>query len=466
MTAKPTSIDLYTYNVFFGDCFLLIFHYPDKSQRSVLIDFGSTGKGRPAADTSENDPSDDVSTGARLVDIAKHINATCGQKLDVVVATHRHKDHIYGFGLKDAAKLIMDCEPSVVIQPWTEDPKDNRDFSRKKVGVDKNAFAAAPKPSFTAMLDDMHDVSEAIYAEAAHLGDADRYNRTVNPIVRENILFAADDNKKIPNGSAIKNLQRMSPDPHYVHYGYAKVNWNKLLPGVKVRILGPPLLEDYPKIAGATTTSDEFWSLLAVNRYFWGILAATNSPTVDGEGFNPPLFEASKTIKKDRPANMRWFIRRLRDLRASQLLELVGFVDNALNNTSVILHFEVGDQKLLFPGDAQIENWQFLLLQAASDPKLKALLADTTLYKVGHHGSRNATPKSIWHGFDRVVSKKTPKDRLLKTVVSTMSGKHGKSENTVVPLKKLIDTLRTESDLTDTEEFTGTFFKKITIAIA
>ncbi len=462
-TGKPISIDLYTYNVFFGDCFLLIFNYDDSTHRSVLIDFGSTGKGTPGDEARAN--TEETTTGERLLEVAKHIDETCGHKLNVVIATHRHKDHIYGFGLREAGKIILGCNPDTVIQPWTENPADNRDFSKKKnVAVDQQSFAANPRKSFTSMLNDMHSVAASIEAEALHLSDESKYTKTIHPTLRDNILFAADDNKKIPNASAIKNLQSMN-DPHYVHYDYKKVKWDKLLPGVKVRILGPPLLEEYPAMAGATTSSDEFWSLLAVNKFFWGILAATNRPEVEGDGFNPPLFEPQKAIRRDRPPNVRWFIRRLREIRATQLLELVGFVDNALNNTSVIMHFEVGDQKMLFPGDAQIENWQFLLSAMDKDPGLKLLLADTTLYKVGHHGSRNATPRSIWNGFKNVKNKKVAKDKLLKTVVSTMSGKHGKSENTVVPLKKLIDTMKAQSDLTDTETFVDTFFKKISIKI-
>src|SRR3984885_8383923 len=58
--------------------------------------------------------------------------------------------------------------------------------------------------------------------------------------------------------------------------------------------------------------------------------------------------------------------------------------------------------KLLFPGDAQIENWQFALQQN----KYRSLLSSVNLYKVGHHGSRNATPKSLWKLFKNKSEKK------------------------------------------------------------
>ena len=38
---RPSKLTIRSYQVGFGDCFLLTFHYPDRP-RSVLIDFGST----------------------------------------------------------------------------------------------------------------------------------------------------------------------------------------------------------------------------------------------------------------------------------------------------------------------------------------------------------------------------------------------------------------------------------------
>ncbi len=467
---KPTKLELVTYNVYFGDCFLLIFHYADGSQRSVLIDFGSTGKGKPGhspEDTGETDDADERnadSTGARLLRVAKDIKERTGGKLDVVVATHRHKDHIYGFGLKEAGKIILGLDPETVIQPWTENPLDNRDLARKVAQMDADQFRENDQKHFAETLDDMQIVSAAIQSEAQHLGDKSFFNKTIDRTLQDRIVFAANDNKKIRNMAATRNLQKMK-DPHYVHFGYSKVNWNTILPGVKVRILGPPLLEDYPKIATATNTSDEFWSLMAMNKFFWGVLAATNNVGVDGAHAREPIFSKDKIIANaNRPANLRWFIRRLRSIRAEQLLGLVRFVDRALNNTSVILLFEAGDQKLLFPGDAQIENWQFLLDAANKDPALKKLLEDTTLYKVGHHGSRNATPKSLWNDFKNRTTLPAKKSRL-KTVVSTMKGKHGESEDTIVPLPRMVEAMKKESNYISTEEIEEGFAQSIEIPI-
>ena len=53
-------------------------------------------------------------------------------------------------------------------------------------------------------------------------------------------------------------------------------------------------------------------------------------------------------------------------------------LDDQMNNTSLILLFEVFGKKLLFPGDAQIENWSYALQDAPDAAKTRALLAEST----------------------------------------------------------------------------------------
>ena len=77
-----------------------------------------------------------------------------------------------------------------------------------------------------------------------------------------------------------------------------------------------------------------------------------------------------------------------------------------------------------------------------------ALLADVDFYKVGHHGSRNATPrKLLWENFRK------RKGRQLKTMMSTMPGKHGtKKSKTEVPRETLLTALKSESQLLNTDD--------------
>src|SRR6516162_197366 len=114
MAKAPTRATIRTYHVGFGDCFLISFQYARKSERHVLIDFGSTGfpKGVPKS---------------RMMEIAEDIKQRTGGKLHAVVATHRHRDHISGFATAKARNgtgdIIKSLKPDLVVQPWTEDPK-------------------------------------------------------------------------------------------------------------------------------------------------------------------------------------------------------------------------------------------------------------------------------------------------------------------------------------------------------
>jgi hypothetical protein len=149
------------------------------------------------------------------------------------------------------------------------------------------------------------------------------------------------------------------------------------------------------------------------------------------------------------PDHARWLRDHVRAVRAETLLGIVRSLDKQMNNTSLILVFEVGGARLLFPGDAQLENWQYALENA----EYRKLLATTTLYKVGHHGSRNATPKEgLWKHFTKRSAKKDRVGRMW-SIVSTMANKHGTTEATKVPRKTLVDALEQETNFRTTQDF-------------
>ena len=63
-------------------------------------------------------------------------------------------------------------------------------------------------------------------------------------------------------------------------------------------------------------------------------------------------------------------------------------LDKAVNGTSLMLMLQVGAAYLLLPGDAQWGTWR----AALANPEWRSLIGRTTFYKIGHHGSHNATP--------------------------------------------------------------------------
>ena len=151
------------------------------------------------------------------------------------------------------------------------------------------------------------------------------------------------------------------------------------------------------------------------------------------------------------PRNVRWLADRTKQVQGEQMLQIVRILDKQMNNTSLILLFQARKKTLLFPGDAQIENWEFALSKKAN----LQLLQSVDMYKVGHHGSLNATPKILWAAFKKRGGQS--KRGRLKTVLSTMPGKHGtEAAKTEVPRRTLLNALQTESELHSTHSLKPT----------
>ena len=419
-SVKPHSITIHCYNVGFGDCFLVTFHYKtstnDERDRHVLIDFGSTSA--PEAFAKDKN---------LMVKIAQDIAHKCGgKKLDAVVATHRHKDHISGFATakngKSSGDVIRALNPDVVIQPWTEDPDAEPDAL-----VPVNAPGKAVQ-NFVGALRNMHSVAQTAF----DIGMSG--TRGYSKALKNQLSFLGGNN--LANRSAIENLMTIGKKRMYVHFG-SKTGLEKVLPGVTTQVLGPPTLRQTETIRRqASRNKDEFWHF----SQFWGFqaLAAGRPSTAK------VLFPRAETKSiRSAPPEIRWFLDHARSVRGELLLGIVRALDKAMNNTSVVVLFETGSKRLLFPGDAQLENWSFALQRLKDEGKLKSL-EEVDLYKVGHHGSLNATPKSLW----RMLKKRGPvsKKNRLQSIMSTKPGKHGSvASGTEVPRKKLVDALESDS---------------------
>jgi hypothetical protein len=471
--AKPYQLRIRMYNVGFGDCFLLTFFYKTggRRERHVLIDYGSTAA--------------PVGRESTMGEVAKLIKVATGGRLDAVVATHRHADHISGFATsngKGTGDVIASIAgEALVIQPWTEDPALPTD-ARKPLPAKTKASGQALAAFHVQSLEAMHTIAAAVRNAARNLdegamdAEADDERTVVSAAqgeegsaapaeapalpagralrpqlgagkqLRERLGFLGETNLK--NLSAIKNLQSMSKRREFLFYGAKTALEGKVLPGVKVHVLGPPTIEQHEAmLKQRSKDANEFWQLQA---------AAT---TVTAQKTSRKLFPRAASVQGDSlPMSARWFVRRVRAIQAQQLLELVRIVDNAMNNTSLILLFEIGDKLLLFPGDAQIENWEYVLRYAKDREKKLALLRDVEVYKVGHHGSLNATPKTLWKLFG-----KKPK---LTTMMSTRPGKHGNPRvSTEVPRSTLVDQLKTRSHLHTTTELKKAPFDEVVVAL-
>ena len=428
-TTPPITATIFAYQVGFGDCFLLRFTYPDSTKRHLLIDFGTTKL--PNGFNSSH-----------MIDVANDIKAKCGGKLDIVVATHRHADHISGFATKadrsGPGDIIRSLKPSIVLQPWTEALNAPEDSLGPVSPLDKKNFVRR-KATLKAM-------DAAARAAVDSLKSPNFNSRAMQGLV-DRIAFIGEDN--ISNVLAVKNLATMAETNVYGFHG-CDPGFAALLPGIKTDVLGPPTLRQTETIRKQRSRDkDEFWHL-APKR----IAAA-----VGAEAGQARLFPDAPTINRHKPiAEQRWLIERIDSANAEQLLGIVTALDDQMNNTSLILLFRAGSKTILFPGDAQLENWEYAL-----QSPLAGLLDSVDVYKVGHHGSLNATPKSLWKRFSKRGNKKR-KDRLT-SVMSTLKDHHGHEDrNTEVPRRTLVAALKSESTLHETEDLPNNqLYKEVTI---
>jgi len=325
------------YNVGFGDCFLLRFPHEDED-RTVLVDCGSHFKGKGPRPMSEV-----------VEQVIGDVTVEGKARIDVVIATHRHQDHVSGFG--DAAWKNVDV--GEVWLPWTEHPTDPearriRETQSRKAKAIHKALKLAAAPSR------LVELAENSLTNAAAMTMLKR-GFSGNPRLRY-----------LP----AKSRSRRTFRP-------------KLLPGVTVHAMGPsrdpdvirdmnpPKGESYLRLttgAGARRIASPFDESFRI---------AMRSAVARR------LFEATDFDAADRKA-----IERIAD---EDPLALVVALDKAVNGTSLLLMFEMGDQFLLFPGDAQWGTWQ----SALEDDVWRELIEKTTFLKVGHHGSHNSTPKDL-----------------------------------------------------------------------
>jgi hypothetical protein len=421
-TPKPEHVHVRMYQVGFGDCFLVTFVYgaalPDgRDRRHVLIDFGSSH--RPASG-----PRALIGQAANL--LAEHT----GGVIDVVVATHRHRDHLSGFGAEDAQPLLAQLQPSLVVRPWTDDPGLAADATKPRGDERRFAAGLATGQEFAALL-------------AQRAGKEDR--RSLRGAVAAMAL------EQLPNQEAIQQLEQWADGGRgeYLAAGMA-TRMEQVVPGIRVRVLGPPTIADAPEMVRARANDPEYW--LAYRRQ----LASAPEAVFRADARTDLGGDADGDLGLGEPGGaaiaaelgpVSWLIERINRQQLNSLLRIVRTVDDALNNTSLILLIDAGDRRMLFPGDAQIENWSWALRNAPNAVQLRNLLRGVDLYKVGHHGSRNATPKSLF----RLWGEDPDPSRPITALMSTLRNVHGESEATRVPRSTLVAALGRRMTLLTTD---------------
>jgi beta-lactamase superfamily II metal-dependent hydrolase len=383
------------FRVGFGDFFLLTVP-TGGGPRHILIDCGVHAK--------------DLGT---IRDAVEQMAKDCGSKLSLVIMTHRHADHISGFGR--CSDIFSQFTVDRVWMPWFEDPA--------------NKTATAFQASLTAM------ASRLSIGLAARVDEASRQLASMADNITGAMPAAGDMSS---NQKALDVLHRGFKNTAEYHYYKAgdepTVPKDLLDAGLSAQILGPPI--DPALISQMNYRSQQY--------------LAESVPSADK---TIRLFsDAFHADSKEYPAEAFKFytagqIAKLIDSSQPDVLAAQAkAADNTLNNQSLVILFSFAGKTLLFAGDAQWGNWEnFLYGGRYGTPghteiteNAKAILGKIDFYKVGHHGSTNATPKDAvaamrlgcvgmcstqLHAYNEV-----PREPLLQALGARMNGQLARSD--------------------------------------
>jgi beta-lactamase superfamily II metal-dependent hydrolase len=345
-SAGPRQIALRMYNVGFGDCFLL--RIPtEHGERRVLVDCGfhSQGKG-------------DFSDKELVETIKGHLN---GEGLHVVVATHRHQDHISGFGERG---LWAGVAVEEVWLPFTVNPDAWRDEPALRAWQGLMSAATAMCDANGALLPAARAALSARDAEEQSAVAFMLWNARANEPAIDNLLrgFRRADGRP--------SARRFLPEKG----DYPTQFESPVLPGVKVHVLGPPTDPGMRKSKKVPAT--------------WAFDVA--SAGMPGTTLDSPFSDEWRVPVGTLPASRPFVDKSLEAIRLfnDDLLYSAQALDGFLNGESLVLVLECGAARLLLPGDAEVGAWMSIL----ANPRALELAASATFVKIGHHGSHNATP--------------------------------------------------------------------------
>jgi hypothetical protein len=327
------------YNVGFGDAFLLFIPTSD-GPRTVLVDCGVHPNG-------VKNPMKKV-----VADILASVPGGHRPRIDVVVASHRHADHVSGFALKAWA----DVEVGEVWMPWTEERGNGPADALRKA---------------------QHRLAVALARG--------RTGATAIGWFAINSLSNADAEKTLLTGFLGSPQRRYLPEPDRSKRSFT----TPVLPGVTVHALGP---SHRPETIAAMDPPEDFFRPLQRAARGASGNGAEASPDLVTPVFGP-RFQCS-------PAEYHARFRELaahadeKELRKRAETDFFGTataLEDAINGTSLVLVLEFGEHRILLGGDAEWGTWSEIL----EDEEWRDLLRRTTVYKVSHHGSFNGTPRSF-----------------------------------------------------------------------
>lgn len=452
------SLVVRMYRNLLGDCFLIRVGEQGGPERRILIDCGILqGLGKSEDGTRPSGPDRIRAVADDIRKTCDSGSDGAGAFVDLLVVTHQHFDHVGGFIQARDILLDGGLRFGELWMAWTEDPIDadgkaiNARLDARKSALVKlvDALGAAASLESGDTAASMSDDGRTYAPLRERLGP---FADFIGPLESDGLGLAEPRLRMATVFAEIKNkagkVRYLSPGDVVQTPGTAPLT---------AVVLGPPrdwalLRKDLPSAGADKETylaeqSLAHWFLPAAEagpppseagaedlarsspfaRRYW---EDTTMAAVLAAGGEPPTAEAARPARwlydhyyrvepgqagktgngpaatgpakaggKDEPTPPDQRFRRIDGAWMDAATSLALDLDSDTNNTSLVLAFRLPDGDfMLFAADAQVGNWLSWHNQtyAVGDTPLNAtaILNRTRLYKVGHHGSHNATLRS------------------------------------------------------------------------
>lgn len=325
------------FDVGLGDCIYCRIPRAHRDGRDfhILIDCGTLSSTDYLSAAIEN-----------LKPLLPKIDGKC--RVDLLVVTHEHKDHMTGFGMK----LWSDFSFGAI---WMSSAMDLNHPEAKRAKK-LHSFA-------TAAMEHALRLNLALGPQLTELAAAMALNENAMTMLRETL----------PKASNIKAI--------YVHSKSTKKELALPLKDAKISVLGPERDIDFYYLGEEGDPSLRH----TLDFIDTGLTHVGAAVPETGAIPQPDNIDSAD----------------FRHLRSRMLSAALAFADldgKVCNNTSVVLLIEWNDKRLLFVGDAEWDgaykegskgNCSWNVMWNLRKEKLEGALA---FLKIGHHGSVNATP--------------------------------------------------------------------------
>jgi hypothetical protein len=369
--ARRATIRMYRLGV--GDCFLVSFPQDGREDFRILIDCGvhqaQSGGSR------------------RIKESVQDLNKITKGRIDVVVGTHEHQDHLSGF--PEVRSVLGEGCAGELWAAWTENEDD--------------AFAKGLRTKKDKALTALYGAQTRM-----QLAGADEKGAQLASLLG---FFGDESGPRLKTfGTALRSL---STKVRYLEPGAPPIEIVE--DQVRAFVLGPPRRKEL--LDQSDPSKKDKTQVYGFGAYY-GLLEQV-APAFGSEPVGPFDDRFSLPLEGTRALSFfkqRYWADTVDDRRERTdytqdwrridtdwmgvATTLALQLDEDTNNTSLVLAFELGPRKtggpvMLFAADAQVGNW--LSWQdvkwnfegrAITGPDL---LKRTILYKVGHHASHNAT---------------------------------------------------------------------------